>query len=246
MPLSRILAHVFTTQERTAWQGLDVPADREAAYRVQQQMLARMGTSIAGWKVGTAPLPDAVWSAPLPQPCVLESPARAQLARHPVCGLELELAFRFDREFSPAILSQTDEEILEALAFMALALEVVSTRYLGWPDVPDLLKLADLQNHGLLVVGEAVPYDPGFPFLAPTLSLQVNGIEVARQPGGNPAGDPRRLLPPLVRQCVERGVSITPHHWITTGSYSGICFVDAPAHCTGHMEQLPALALSLS
>ncbi len=243
-PLTTLLAQAFQTGNRIPAPLPLQPAGRAAAYQVQEAVVMALGEGVAAWKVGTAPAPDEVWGSPLPGCCVHHSPGHLQRQPGSIFGLELEIAFRFSRAFSAEALPRDDEEILAALDAMALAVEVVSSRYQGWPDVPDLLKLADLQNHGALVVGNPVPYRSGYPFLSPQGALRIDGSDVSKQPLGNPAGDPRRLLAPFVRQCALRGLPVQPQHWITTGSYSGIFFVDRPGNAVGELEGFPILNLS--
>ncbi|MDE2342284.1 MAG: 2-keto-4-pentenoate hydratase [Betaproteobacteria bacterium] len=243
-PLAPLLAQAFRSGNRMAAPLALQPAGRAAAYCVQEQILTELGDSVSAWKVGTAPAPDLVWGSPLPGCCVQHSPAHLQRQSGSIFGLELEIAFRFSRAFPLETLPEDDEAILAALGAMALAVEVVSSRYQGWPDIPDLLKLADLQNHGALVLGKPVPYRADFPFLAPRGSLRLDGADVSRQPMANPAGDPRRLLAPFVRQCAQRGLPVQPQHWITTGSYSGIIFMEQPGVAVAELEGLPTLHLS--
>ncbi|MDE1942045.1 MAG: 2-keto-4-pentenoate hydratase [Betaproteobacteria bacterium] len=243
-PLTVLLAQAFQSGHRIPTPLPLQPAGRAAAYQVQEAVVMALGESVAAWKVGTAPAPDDVWGSPLPGCCVHDSPVQLQRQSGSIFGLELEIAFRFSRVFSAEALPRDDEEILAALESMALAVEVVSSRYQAWPDVPDLLKLADLQNHGALVVGKPVPYRGDFPFLAPQGALRIDGSDVSKQPMGNPAGDPRRLLAPFVRQCAQRGLPVQPQHWITTGSYSGIFFVDQPGNAVAELEGFPTLSLS--
>ena len=245
-PLALRLAEAFQSGKRIPVPLELQPEDRVAAYQVQRELMDLLGETVSAWKVGTAPGPEAVWGSPLPRGCVHCSPARLQRAPGSVFGLELEIAFRFARPFPAEQLPPDDKDILAALDAMALAVEVVSTRYLGWPEVPDLLKLADLQNHGALVLGEPVPYRTEFPFLSPRGSLRLGDTDVSRQPMGNPAGDPRRLLAPFVRQCAARGMPVQREHWITTGSYSGIHFVEHPGAVVAELEGFPALHLSFS
>jgi 2-keto-4-pentenoate hydratase len=245
-PLATLLLDAFRTHQRVSPDAPLVPADRDAAYRVQQEIVQELHSPVVAWKVGTAPPPGDVLGSPIPACCVQQGPGQARLAAHAICGVELEMAFRFKRGFPPRNEPYGDAEVLQALEAMAPALEIVSSRLQGWPDLPDFLKLADLQNHGALVVGEALPYDPGFPFLSPQLQLSVNGVAHEKSPTGNPAGDPRTLLAPLVRQCAARGLPVEAGHWVTTGSYSGIYFVTHPGLVVGHFAGLPEVRLTLA
>lgn len=222
------------------------PENQEAAYVVQARILDLLNESIAGWKVGTAPDSTPVWGSPLPNRCIRMSPAQLSWPSKAVCGLELEIAFRFSRAFPIETLPESDDEILASLESMAVAIEIVSSRYSGWPEMPDLLKLADLQNHGVLILGGAVPYRADFPFLSPRGTLRAGGVDVSKQPPANPAGDPRHLLAPFVRQCAARDLPVEAGHWITTGSYSGIHFVNPAAEVVGILESLPPVHLSIA
>ncbi len=243
--LAKLLLEALRTHQRIAPPVSLVPPDRDAAYGIQQDVLQRLGSPISAWKVGTAQTPGEVQGSPIPSSYIQSGSGLIRLADHEICGLELELAFQFKRSFPHRNTPYTDSEVLEALESMAPTIEIVSSRYQGWPNVPDLLKLADLQNHGALIIGPSVPYRADFPFLNPTLQLTVNDIECAKSPTGNPAGDPRHLLPAFVRQCANRGLAIESGHWVTTGSYSGIYFAHAPGHVTGYFEGLPEVLLTL-
>ncbi len=245
-PLTILLLEGLRTHQRVCPNAALVPYDRDAAYRIQEEIVQHLKSPVSAWKVGTTPSPGKVLGSPIPACCVQQSPALVQLAAHEICGIELEIAFRFKRDFPRRDAPYTNAEVLDALESVAPALEIVSSRLQGWPDLPDFLKLADLQNHGALILGAAQPYAPAFPFLSPTLRLQVSGVERAKTPSGNPAGDPRTLLPAFVRQCAARGLPIAADHWVTTGSYSGIYFVDSPGPVTGHIAGLPEVSLTLT
>lgn len=248
-PRNRLAAQLLEglrTHQRFAPETALTPPDRDAAYRIQQDLIVHLGSPVAAWKVGTAPTAGEVLGSPIPACCVQQSPARVALAAHDICGVELEVAFRFKQGFPLREAPYTDAEVFDALALMAPAIEIVSSRYQGWPDLPDFLKLADLQNHGALILGPALPYAADFPFLDPRVHLTVGGTDRAKSPAGNPAGDPRWLLPPFVRQCSARGLPIEAHHWVTTGSYSGIYFVASPGAVIGHLADLPEVRLDLT
>ena len=244
--LATLLLDAFRTSQRVSPDATLVPADRDAAYRVQHEILQGLCSPVVAWKVGTAPTAGAVLGSPIPACCMRPDATEIALAAHAVCGIELEMAFRFKRSFPRRDEPYADAEILEALEYMAPTLEIVSSRLQGWPDLPDFLKLADLQNHGVLVVGQTLPYDPGFPFISPQLQLTVNGVAREKNPTGNPAGDPRTLLAPFVRQCAARGLPVEASHWVTTGSYSGIYFMDSPGLVAGHFAGLPEVRLKLA
>ena len=223
-----------------------VPADAEAAFVVQHRTLALLGQGIGGWKVGAKSPTGPIQGAPLPRDRILQTGAVVRRADHSVLGLELEIAFRFGRAFAPAAAPYADEVVLAGVASMLATVEVVSSRFAGWPEVDRLCQLADLQNHGALVHGEAVAYSAGFPFTAPTLSFTLAGADIAGGPAANPAGDPRRLLAWVVNHCAARGITLDEDVIVTTGSFSGIHFVTAPGTVVGEIHGLPPVRLTIA
>jgi 2-keto-4-pentenoate hydratase len=244
--LAQQLTDAFKGRQQIALPATLTPATRSDAYATQGALAAQLGGNVRAWKVGTAPTAGDVQGSPIPALCVHESPVQASLADYAVCGLELEVAFQFSQSFPARATLYTETEALSALSSMAASIEIVSSRLHGWPDQPPLLKLADLQNHGLLVLGHAVPYRANFPYLQPALSFMFNGESIAVHPAANPAGDPRGLLTPFINQCVARGLPVQAGQWVTTGSYSGIHFVRQAGTAMGVIEGLPEVVLTLA
>ncbi|WP_454724940.1 MULTISPECIES: 2-keto-4-pentenoate hydratase [Cupriavidus] len=245
--LARLLAHAGGDGLRFA----DVPAallppDADAAYAVQAEVLRQRGTGIGGWKVGAKSATGPVQGAPLPADCVHAGPAALALGGLRRPGLELEIAFRFGRAFAPRATPYADAEVLDGIESVAAAIEVVASRYREWPAVDKLAQLADLQNHGALVVGDYVRYQPGYPFLHPALSFTFGGADVAGGAPANPAGDPRRLLPWLVNHCAARGIALGDGTVVTTGSYTGMYFPQQAGVALGTIAGLPPVALTLA
>lgn len=244
--LARQLVSAFHNHQQIALPAALIPATRDGAYATQESVITLMGGDVCAWKVGTAATAGDVQGSPIPAICMHASPTQIALEKFPVCGLELEIAFQISLSFPPRGTLYTEVEVLSALSKMAAGIEIVSSRLQNWPDQPPFLKLADLQNHGLLILGQAVPYRSDFPFLRPALSFLLSGTSIAVHPAANPAGDPRQLLTPFINQCVARGMPVQAGQWVTTGSYSGIHFVTETGMATGVIEGLPEVLLSLS
>jgi 2-keto-4-pentenoate hydratase len=222
-----------------------IPADAAAAFDVQHRSLALLGQPIAGWKVGAKSVDGPIQGAPLPADRVLASGAVLRRADYPVLALELEIAFRFGRVFEPFSGPHGEEAVLGALSSMLATIEIVSSRYAAWPAVDKLAQLADLQNHGALACGEAVPYDQDYPFVSPTMGFSFDGADVIKGRVANPCGDPRRLLGWVVNHCVGRGIAIGGDTVITAGSYTGVHFPDSAGTAIGEIAGLPTVRLTL-
>ena len=244
--LAQQLGVAFSGHQQIALPEALIPKTRSAAYAAQEALVAQLGGNVQAWKVGTAMTAGDVQGSPIPALCVHESPAEATLDHYPVCGLELEVAFQFSQSFPARAALYSETEVLSALSMMAASIEIVASRLQGWPDQEALLKLADLQNHGLLVLGQAVPYRANFPYLQPALSFIFNGHSIAIHPAANPAGDPRGLLTPFINQCMQRGLPVQARQWVSTGSYSGIYFARQAGTALGAIEGLPEVVLRLA
>lgn len=225
-----------------------IPTSADAAYAVQAQLLIARNTTIGAWKVG-AKGPDApVQGSPLPESGLhFNGATLARRAFRPL-GLELEIAFCFGRAFEARAQAYDHAEVLNGVAYMAASIEIVSSRYREWPTVDRFAQLADLQNHGALMLGEVVAYHVDFPFVAPSLSFTVDGRSVVDAAPANPAGDPRRLLPWLVNHSTQRGMTLPAGIVVTTGSYTGLHFPDVacgPCEVLGRIEGLPPVGFTL-
>ncbi|MGS0896058.1 2-keto-4-pentenoate hydratase [Burkholderia stagnalis] len=224
-----------------------VPADADAAYAVQMQVLHARHAAIGAWKVGAKQPDGPIQGAPLPDDCRHASGVTLPRRAFRPLGLELEIAFRFGRDFTPRAAAYDDDEVFDGIAQMAAAIEIVASRYREWPDVAPLAQLADLQNHGALVLGEMTGYRADFPFLSPEPAFAFDGQPIGGDaPGRNPAGDPRRLLPWLVNHATRRDIALPAGTVVTTGSYTGMYFPKAAGAAVGRIPGLPPVVVTLA
>jgi 2-keto-4-pentenoate hydratase len=226
------------------------PANQDEAYAAQFATLDLMQEAVAGWKVGAKSPGGAAQCAPLPASCVHRSGAPLARREFGKAGLELELAFSLGRRFEPAGAPYADQQVLDAIVSVHATIEIVSSRFNEWPNVDKLWQLADLQNHGALIVGEGVAYqrliDGGFSFETPAMRFTLDDAAVSDGTPANPAGDPRWLLPWLVNHGISRGVIFEPGTVLTTGSYTGMFFPDTAGVLHGAIEGLPPVQLTLT
>ena len=204
------------------------PAHSDEAYAVQDAVARRLGPA-AGWKVG-AKAPGAMPNAaPLFADLVRPSPADWPSASLHMIGVEAELAFRLGRDIAARSEPVSRDEVFGSIASMHAAIEIVDTRLAEWKDADRLWVLADNQSNGGFV------YEPeGVPFRSESyghvpVRLVINGEAVVDGRGGNPAGDPRWLVEWLVNHCAQRRGGLRADMLVTTGSYTGMVFVDEGA-----------------
>lgn len=222
------------------------PQDAAAAYEAQHAFLQRHHLAIGGWKIGSKSSDGPVQGAPLPAQGIHASGAVLALADFVVCGLEVEIMFRFDRDFLPDDDACSNDDVLASIGSIAASIEIVSSRLADWPDVPKLNQLADLQNHGALIIGEFVPYRADMDFVTPHAQLQIDGEDKFIGTGANPAGDPRRLLHWLVGHCRAQKIALPAGTVVTAGSYTGMFFAQEAGKVTGRIAGLPEVAFTLA
>ena len=221
------------------------PSDMEGAYEVQKLFLEKCGVATGGWKIGAKSETGPIQGAPLPVPRIYPSPASILRRDYPVLGIELEIFFCFARDFLPGPEPVRERDVLDCIGSFGASIEIVSSRISGWREAPKLCQLADLQNHGALVIGEKVTYRSDFSFVQPTVELRFNDVPLFSGSGRNPAGDPRRLLCWLVNHCRVKGLQLVAGSVITTGTYTGIEFPAHPGTVTGEIAGLPAVSVEL-
>ena len=244
--LAGILSAAYTGNSIVEVPAALAPADVQAAYAVQQRLLSLGKLEIGGWKIGAKSPTGPIQGAPLPRPRIYSGPASVARRDYPVLGIELEIFFTLGRDFRPQADPIPEQEVLDSVSTFGASIELVSSRIAGWPDGSKLSQLADLQNHGALVIGQAVAYRSDFPFAAPRVDLRFEGVPLVAGAGSNPAGDPRRLLCWLVNHCSAQGLTLPAGSIITTGSYTGMEFPARPGRVSGEIEGLPPVALELT
>ncbi|HSY27666.1 MAG TPA: fumarylacetoacetate hydrolase family protein [Burkholderiaceae bacterium] len=243
--LSDLLANAYRTCDTVSVPSELDPVGAEAAFAVQREVLAAIGSIAGGWKIGAKSADGPIQGSLLPLVGIYHGNVVLNRKQFPILGLELEIAFSFGRDFTAADAAISDSEIMASIQTMRTSIEIVSSRLIDWPKNPPLTQLADLQNHGALIVGETVDYRTEFPFLHPTLRLSLGDTVLFDGSGNNPAGDPRRLLPWLVRHCISEGMPLPVSSIVTTGSFAGIHFPEQAGMVTAEIEGLPPLRFIL-
>lgn len=196
------------------------------AYRVQEQVARSMDWFEEGmaehWKSGgparTAPLTH----APLPPANVMRSPADARATHFHLRLIEAEIALRLARDVSPAEAVALTHEAAPALVdAMAVSIEVVDSRWQQAREAGALLKLADLQSHGALVLGAWQPFGAR-DWSAQSCRVQIGDAAPREFQGTHSLGDPAWLLPIWLRHLTRHGEAVPRGTVVTTGTWCGL------------------------
>ena len=199
-------------------------ADAQSPYAVQ----AAVWQSLAGggvptyWKSGGPSRDQPLTHAPLPPAGVWPSPAQAGDWPLHQRGIEIEIALRLAQDVDAAQAAALTPDAVDGwINAMAVSIEVVDSRWHNPAAVAPLLRLADFQSHGALVLGDWVPYQRR-DWAAQTCRLRVGSApEVVRQ-GAHSLGDPAWLLPQWLRHACAMFGTVPAGTVVTTGTWVGI------------------------
>jgi 2-keto-4-pentenoate hydratase len=238
--LATRLVGAHRTGTEANWEDLHLETAAEA-YAAQYATISQLG-SIGGWKVGAkGPTAEPIL-APLPSEGLLASGTTLSGPNWRLRGVEVELALRLGRDLDRADAEVTDEALATAVDAVLPVIEIVETRLKDWPSAPPLVKLADLQSHGALVLGAAIARPRQLSLRDLRASLAIDGQVVAATHGGNPAGDVWRLLRFLASSVEHMPRPAKAGDIIATGSCTGLLFAGAGQRCVGTIEGLGEVA----
>jgi 2-keto-4-pentenoate hydratase len=209
------------------------PGDRKDAYRVQAMVSAQLGT-IGAFKTGRKSRGEEPIRAPIPADRVRASPARLVRGDFRLLGIELEIAFLVHRAL-PEPEDLHFAERARACVWPVAAIEVVDSRILDPEGAGAFWKLADNQSNGALVHGQPERGWTGAPLRRVTARLDVNGETVMDGPGEVPGGDAFEIFCAFARTVGGHCGGIAPGHYVTTGSVSGLRFIEGLREARGHI-----------
>ncbi len=196
------------------------PQSAADAYAIQDAQMRALGP-IGGWKVGARDGDAEPNCAPLPASVVLRSPQTFTPFRFPLHLVEAELAFTIARDLPPRGTPYAADDVANAIASVHAAIEIVASRYVDFRAQPAFAQLADLQNNGVLVVGDGRASDTRVDQRTTAVRIDVAESPVLQVTGGNTAGDVFRLLEWLANHAAARCGGLRAGEVITTGSCIG-------------------------
>lgn len=215
------------------------------------------------WKAGAPDVQSVSQFARLPAPGVHRSPAQLAVKDFRRLGLEIEVAFRLRRDVSAVQLAAMDAVAAVAVGqadratavaqlatlfdAMTVSIELVDFRWQGGEHAPALLRLADMQCHGALVLGDWVPLRV-IDWPMQTASLEIGGAVVGRYQGSLPCVDPWWTVPEWLSHAVTRHGHLAAGSVVTTGSWCGVVWRSAteqPVQIRASFDGIGAASLTL-
>ena len=121
---------------------------------------------------------------------------------------------RFD--MAQALSHEAAPDLVDA---MTVSIEIVDSRWQQARDAGALLKLADLQSHGALVLGEWKPF-AARDWARQTCVVSIGNLAPKSFHGSHSLGDPAWLLPIWLRHVTRNGATAPRGSVVTTGTWS--------------------------
>lgn len=210
--------------DAAAWK--DSVGDAEQAYGVQDRVAGAMGwfeTKEPGhWKSGGPSREAVLTHAPLPPPGVRSSPANYSDMHFNAPGIESEIALRLGEAVTPErAASLTPETAAALIDAMTVSIEIVDSRWKDPAKATALLRLADQQSHGALVLGEWVPY-AARDWMTERCETRIADRALDVRTGTHSLRDPAWLLPIWLRHVTRDGATMPAGTVVTTGSWVGV------------------------
>ncbi len=220
------------------------PRDMDDAYAIQNQVLARLGP-IAAWKVGAGSHDAAPACAAIARTTLFKTGSRLPAAMFHLVGLEAEIAYRFVTDLPAKDTAYALEDVLAAIGSVHPAIEVSDTRYVRWGSQDRLSHVADQLNHGALIIGPGLDdwrrIDPNVQRTTLTIDDEIAADVV----GGNPAGDPLRLLHWLANEGATAFGGLRAGTVVTTGSVTGIKFATSRVRARAQLPGIGAVEVEI-
>lgn len=208
--------------DASAW-----PAEAPDAALIEQaqnELARRLGCGQPGqaqaWKSGGPSRAAALSHAALPPRGVRSSPAALHDLRLSRPGVEAEIALRLGCDVDADLAARLDGPQATALVdAMAVAAELVSSRWQQGQAAPAWLRQVDALSHGALVLGEWQAPQPGRDWAAQVCEIQRMHEAPLQARGSHSLGDPFWLLPQWLRHATRGGQVLPAGSVVTTGAW---------------------------
>lgn len=174
------------------------------------------------WKSGGPSRAAVLTHALLPPQHVLRSPADMRGIPFNVRWIEAEVALCLARDVSPAHAARLPPGPAGALVeAMAVSIEIVDSRWRQARSAAPLLKLADLQSHGALVLGAWTPYEAR-DWAAQRCEVRIGDGPPQTFTGTHSLADPAWLLPQWLQHVTRHGATVPQGTVVSTGTWCGL------------------------
>lgn len=220
LPLTQLLLdHRAKGKQITELPAELIPADKETAYAVQNEVVRALG-AVGAWKVQPLPETGLPLAAPLLKSDVYTDGAKLSAAKLPEAALEAEIAVTMGQDLTGKAGGYTADDLRAAVSSYHLAIEILSSRFVNRTQQAPLAGVADMQSNAAIVLG--APLATELPELGTqVLRLLVDGQEIGKVETGPTTENLFASLVWLANHAIERGFPLKDGDVIITGARIG-------------------------
>ena len=207
----------------------EIPDSLDESYAVQDAIIDRMQDRVLGWKAAftnSAAMEkmktDEPALGPLFASYVFESGARVSTPENCARRIESEYAFKMARGLPVRPEAYTRDEVVDAVATLHPAIEIVHTRVDGGFDIGARVLVADHCVNFGFIMGDGMVKWQGLDLTGQAVTLSVDGDVAARGSGAEVMGDPVDSLTWLANKLRAQGKELKAGDVVTTGSCTGM------------------------
>lgn len=222
------------------------PLNAQQAYAIQDLQLRQLGPVVA-WKVGASSPSAEPGCAPITARSMVCASQPLDLSAIQHRGVEVEVGVVLGQSLPPRASAYGEEEVLAAIDFVCIAVEIVDFRFSDASQLDRWSKMADFSGHGLVT---HAPQGIGPAWLrsgqVAEASLALSTSSPLSGPSQNPAGDIRRLLTWLANHASQRGIGLQAGQLIITGSCLPMQLAQPGERIQVSLKGIGSLALSVA
>ncbi|MBD3678543.1 MAG: 2-keto-4-pentenoate hydratase [Rhodobacteraceae bacterium] len=213
----------------------------EEAYRIQAEVARTIG-QIGGFKVANKPDAPRIM-APIFRKDILTAPAVLDVPSDEDIGIELEVGFRIERPLPDRAFPDRRDAIAKCLSALPV-IEIVRTRLPM--DVTPVLKLADNQINGGLVVGTPITDWTSLALGPVSAGLDLGDERVLDGDANVPGGDAFENFLVLEEMIGDHCGGLQTGQIVITGSLNGLPYVKAGIDILGRIDGFGEVSLRLN
>lgn len=209
--------------------GIVHPRTLAEAYAIQDEIVALSGECSRGFKVGSTSAEaqralgtDEPGAGVMLAPYVYQSPAAVRVSPAHTPFVEGEFAFRLGRDLPSRTTRYTIEEVSDAVAAVAGAIEVVGSRFSGGLSGKGRLLVTTDCGANIAFVAGAWHEWQSLDLRAHAVTMTINGTTRGTGTGGRALGDPMNVLLWLANHQSTQGRGLKAGEIVSTGTCTGL------------------------
>ena len=229
------------------------PSTIPDGYRVQDALVALMGETVVGWKIGSTSKKaqqivgtTGPFAARILASNFHASPATLSAEAFFMRALEAEFAFRLGTDLPVREEPYCRDEVIAATGTLHPAIEISDSRFTDWAKAGAPSLIADNGNEGQVIFGAAVEDWRGLDLPGHQVAMIVNGETVAEGQGANVMEDPIAALVWLANDQRQRGEGLRAGQAVITGSCTGVNMAEAGDKARAEFGALGAIELEFT